>query len=213
MQLQREPLTSLPKPVQGYGFCEANLVGSGSGALCRRSSVLSFGGFDQTLRSKLGEGTADWVFYLELAKLGTVVAVSDVTVGYRISDGSMSSDVDAMYRAYDAVQDTIDRLFPDRSADFSRARAKLLFAAALDQARQNRVVPATRYLFRSAAADWGMAVSRLGIVFGRLKRRVSGRIRHRMHLGRSARASDLEVRLPFLTYCDLLCVHDRREAD
>jgi glycosyltransferase involved in cell wall biosynthesis len=85
-------------------------VASGSNALVRRALLDDVGPFDETLRS-----CEDWEFWLRAAPRWPFVLVPRYQVLYRLSAGSLSSDLDAVERD--------NRLVVERS--FQRAPAEL----------------------------------------------------------------------------------------
>ena len=75
-------------------------VGNGSAALMSRSAALEAGGFDETLRAQGAEGCEDWLLLLRIALRHPIAAVPRYLVGYRRTQGSMSSDVRQMYLSW-----------------------------------------------------------------------------------------------------------------
>ncbi len=70
-----------------------NFVVSGSNCLIRRQAIASVGEFDPAVA-----GAADWDYWLRLAARWPFVVVPKPQVFYRISSGSMSSNVEFMER-------------------------------------------------------------------------------------------------------------------
>jgi glycosyltransferase involved in cell wall biosynthesis len=71
---------------------ERNLVGNGSGMTARRDCVLSVGGYSTSLHKDGAQGCEDYLLQLELAYRYRYVCVPQYLVGYRVAQGTMSSD-------------------------------------------------------------------------------------------------------------------------
>ena len=80
-----------------------NLLGNASTPLIRRSFLDKVGLYDESLRSEAAEATADWDLYLRLASISEFRVVPEFLMGYRLQAGNMSSDLEAIYRAYKVV--------------------------------------------------------------------------------------------------------------
>lgn len=79
----------------GYAFgahlC-ANFVGNGSGTTVRTAALRAVGGYSSVLRDKGGEGSEDYLVQSKLAYAYKIVCVPDLVIGYRRSEGNMSSN-------------------------------------------------------------------------------------------------------------------------
>jgi len=83
-------------------MCRTSLVSVSSNLLIRREAFEALGGFDERLST-----SADWALNLQLIARGTLVALPEPLVYYRLHEGGMSTDVvrfeEDMLNAYDIV--------------------------------------------------------------------------------------------------------------
>ena len=85
-------VTGSAPPVRQEGrilaeMCLGNVVISGSNALIKREAMAGVGGFDESLRSRGGQGCEDWKLYLQIAERYEIAVVPEYLRGYRISAG------------------------------------------------------------------------------------------------------------------------------
>ena len=123
---------------ESKAMCRRNLVGHGSGALMCKAAVLDAGGYDPSLRSRGAQGAEDYKLYLELAVRGRCVLIPEVLVGYRVTQGNMSSDVTQMCRSAFLVLDEFSQRYPRLRHDLAIGRricAKWYMTRALEGGR------------------------------------------------------------------------------
>ncbi|MEP1145023.1 MAG: glycosyltransferase family 2 protein [Henriciella sp.] len=114
---------------QGWVFdrmCKGNLIGNGSAALMSKQAVLEAGGYDASLRDRGAQGCEDFKLYLRLSHKYKFGVMRDYGVGYRHTDGNMSSDIDQMLRSYDIVISEFADQFPDKYDELKDGYAQLL---------------------------------------------------------------------------------------
>lgn len=83
----------------GYAMQYCNLVGSGSGMIVRRDACDAAGGYSEILHAEGIQGCEDYLLQMRLAATGPIAAVDEYLVGYRLVDGSMSSDRMRMFQS------------------------------------------------------------------------------------------------------------------
>jgi len=104
-----------------------NFITSGSNTLIERDALIRAGGFDETLRS-----VEDWELHVRLAARHPFVSTGSVVVDYRLTSGSLSSDLAGMEAAFLAARDKVfgaliiaePRLHRQCTASFHRYLAK-----------------------------------------------------------------------------------------
>lgn len=119
-------------------MCLGNVVISGSNALIRRKALLAAGGFDESLRVRGAQGCEDWKLYLQIAELYEVAVVPEYLIGYRISPGSMSDDLEQMMRSRRLVEAEFLLSYPNLAEHFLQGElvlARALAVRAIDQRR------------------------------------------------------------------------------
>lgn len=119
-------------------MCLGNVVISGSNALIRRDALVAAGGFDESLRARGGQGCEDWKLYLRIAELYEIAMVPEHLIGYRISPGSMSDDLEQMMRSRRLVEAELLPSRPDLAKQFAQGKlvlARALAVRAIDQRR------------------------------------------------------------------------------
>ncbi|MGY8681570.1 glycosyltransferase family A protein [Bradyrhizobium sp. UFLA05-153] len=112
-------------------MCLGNVVISGSNALIRREALVAAGGFDESLRSRGGQGCEDWKLYLLIAERYKIAMVPEYLVGYRVSPGSMSDDFEQMMRSRRLVEAEFISAHPELARQFARGQAILARSLAL----------------------------------------------------------------------------------
>jgi glycosyltransferase involved in cell wall biosynthesis len=112
-------------------MCLGNVVISGSNALIRREALIAAGGFDETLRSRAGQGCEDWKLYLQIAERHKIAMVPEYLVGYRVLRGSMSDDFEQMMRSRRLVAAEFVLVHPELARQFARGEAILARSLAL----------------------------------------------------------------------------------
>jgi len=85
-------------------LAEKNLIGCGSGALISKRVFNEGIVFEESLRNERLEGCGDWLFYLEVRSRFSMEYINKPTVGYRVIDGSMSSNRVQMLKSLVKVQ-------------------------------------------------------------------------------------------------------------
>jgi glycosyltransferase involved in cell wall biosynthesis len=99
-------------PLEGRVFephlCE-NFIGNGSGLTVRTEVARAVGGYSPSLREAEGEGCEDWLFQLKVAYGHEFACVPLYLIGYRMSEGNMSSDYLRMTRSWTLAMREIER--------------------------------------------------------------------------------------------------------
>lgn len=80
-----------------------NFVGNASSALMRKAPLVDAGGYDPSLRARRAQGCEDFKLYLSMAERGEFEVVPAHLLGYRVTQGNMSSDAGQMLRSYELV--------------------------------------------------------------------------------------------------------------
>jgi glycosyltransferase involved in cell wall biosynthesis len=78
---------------------EKNFIGNASSVLIRKAALCAVGGYDPGLRAQRGEGCEDLLLYLRLAERYEFAVVPECLTGYRLTPGSMSSNLMQMLRS------------------------------------------------------------------------------------------------------------------
>lgn len=92
----------------GFHFSTGNIVGHGSGVLCKSNYVHKIGMFDENMRSEANEICGDWLFYIRLENEGKLAYLRDFLVGYRMHIGGMSRKSTLMsFYSYKYVVNTL----------------------------------------------------------------------------------------------------------
>jgi len=102
--IHHAPPIQAPDNITLKALAERNLIGSGSGALVNKSVFSDGIEFEESLRDKKLEGCCDWLFYLLVRSRYDIKYIDMPTVGYRVIDGSMSSDTVRMLKSLVKVQ-------------------------------------------------------------------------------------------------------------
>ncbi|MGE4409814.1 MAG: glycosyltransferase family 2 protein [Sphingobium sp.] len=107
-------------------ICSRNLIGNGSSVLVRRDMFLQSGGFDPELRARAAEGCEDYDFYARMAGMCDFGLVREFSVGYRITDTNMSSNLARMARSrLICARRLLDR-YPDRGRAIRHGRRRFM---------------------------------------------------------------------------------------
>jgi len=107
-------------------MCKGNLIGNGSACLMSKQAVLDAGGYDASLRDRSAQGCEDFKLYLRISQRHTFGVMRAYAVGYRHTDGNMSSDIDQMLRSYDIVIDEVAAQYPEKQEELRNGRAELI---------------------------------------------------------------------------------------
>ena len=138
-QLFAQGQMRLPSVVDYRELLTRNPVGNGSAMLMRTSGVRAVGGYDAGLVRDFGQ-TEDWQLLLQLSWRGSVVAVDEPLVLYRIVPSSSSH---ALERTARAALEVIRRCESDgprlRKPDYWAARSLTLLWLARRALRMQRV--------------------------------------------------------------------------
>lgn len=101
---KNQPTIRIPDEISLRNIAEKNLIGCGSGALIKSHVFRNGLFFQESLRQENLEGCADWLFYLLVRSKYKIQYIDTPTVGYRITNGSMSSNRALMLRSLTRVQ-------------------------------------------------------------------------------------------------------------
>lgn len=138
-----------PTRLEGSIFpqmCLGNIVISGSNALIRREALSAAGGFDESLRSRGGQGCEDWKLYLQIAQRHEIASVPEYLIGYRISPGSMSDDFEQMMRSRRLVEAEFVSIYPELAPQFIRGQGILARSLALRAIGRRQIRQAIKLL-------------------------------------------------------------------
>jgi hypothetical protein len=84
---------------------QTNFIGNGSSPLIRRQLLERVGCYDTSLHARDAQGCEDWKMQLLLAEICEFDLVPEFLIGYRRSDGNMSSNTAMMARSKQLVLD------------------------------------------------------------------------------------------------------------
>ncbi|MET4481487.1 glycosyltransferase family 2 protein [Bradyrhizobium sp. F1.13.3] len=163
-----------PARLEGNIFaqmCLGNVVISGSNALIRREALIAVGGFDESLRSRGGQGCEDWKLYLQIAERYAIAMVPEYLVGYRISPGSMSDDFDQMMQSRRLVEAEFVAAHPALALEFARGRTILARSLALRAIDRCQIRDAIELLGSQSQGRLTTGVATLAWLLGGLARR------------------------------------------
>lgn len=107
-------------------MCKGNLIGNGSACLMLKQAILDAGGYDASLRDRKAQGCEDFKLYLRISQTHSFGVMQAYGVGYRHTDGNMSSDIDQMLRSYDIVIDEVAERYPEKHLELRKGRAGLI---------------------------------------------------------------------------------------
>jgi glycosyltransferase involved in cell wall biosynthesis len=128
-----QPCMAIAGSVFERHLCE-NFIGNGSGITVRTAVAREVGGYSAGLRDAVAEGFEDWLFQLKIAYRHKFACVPAYFIGYRSSDGAMSTDLLQMGRSGVLAMREIQAYASDVSAPvfwWPRARACGLFVVEL----------------------------------------------------------------------------------
>jgi glycosyltransferase involved in cell wall biosynthesis len=158
-------------------MCLGNVIISCSNALIRRDALIAAGGFDETLRSRGGQGCEDWKLYLQIAERHQVAIVPEYLVGYRVSSGSMSDDFKQMMRSRRLVETEFISAYPELAAQFARGEAILARSLALRAIERGRYRSAIELLTNQSHGKLASGLASLVWLLGGSTRRLLRRMR------------------------------------
>jgi hypothetical protein len=122
------------------------IAGNGSTPLIRKKFIDMVGGYDTSLTL-----CEDWKFYTELAGVCEFAVVPEYLTGYRLREGSASSNVRQLERAIEEVTRWIWQKWPWLSADVRKDRGYIVDTyLAFLAIRQREFAYAARLLGRAA---------------------------------------------------------------
>ncbi|WP_284274179.1 glycosyltransferase family 2 protein [Bradyrhizobium iriomotense] len=163
-----------PMRLEGSIFaqmCLGNVVISGSNALIRREALIAAGSFDESLRSRGGQGCEDWKLYLQIAERYAIAMVPEYLVGYRISPGSMSDDFKQMMQSRRLVEAEFVAAHPALALQFARGRTILARSLALRAIDRGQIRDAIELLTSQSRGRLTTGIATLAWLLGGLTRR------------------------------------------
>ncbi|MDE5463891.1 glycosyltransferase family 2 protein [Bradyrhizobium sp. CSS354] len=149
-------------------MCLGNVVISGSNALIRRNVIIAVGGFDESLRSRGGQGCEDWKLYMQVAERYEIAMVPEYLIGYRVQPGSMSDDFEQMMRSRRLVETEFTSSHPELAVHFAHGEAILARSLAVRAIDRGQIFDAIglltnhsrgRFIAGFASLMWLMAGS------------------------------------------------------
>jgi glycosyltransferase involved in cell wall biosynthesis len=152
-------------------MCLGNVVISGSNALIRREALIAAGGFDESLRSRGGQGCEDWKLYLQIAERHQVAMVPEYLIGYRVSPGSMSDDFEQMMRSRRLVEAEFISTHPELARQFARGEAVLARSLALRAIDRGQIREAMELLTNQSRGRVVAGLASLSWLMGGMIRR------------------------------------------
>ena len=157
--------TSFPCRAEGrVALClfYANFLGNASVPLYRRSVLERVGGYDEGLRERGAQGCEDWDLSLRVAAASEVGVAPGHLVGYRRAPGSMSGDVSAMARSYDAIVEGVRATWADVPAVlYAWSRANFATYLASQCQRAGRYDAMARWAAEALRNDPALVLSAL----------------------------------------------------
>jgi glycosyltransferase involved in cell wall biosynthesis len=164
-----------PTKLEGSIFsqmCLGNVVISGSNALIKRDALIAAGGFDETLRSRGGQGCEDWKLYLQIAEQHPIAMVPEYLVGYRVSSpGAMSDDFAQMMRSRRLVEAEFISAYPNLAAQLARGNTILARSLALRAIERRQFRTAIDLLTNQSEGRLASGLASLSWLVGGLVRR------------------------------------------
>jgi glycosyltransferase involved in cell wall biosynthesis len=107
-------------------MCRGNLIGNGSAVLMLKDAVIAAGGYDASLRDRGAQGCEDFKLYTKISANHTFGVARTYDIGYRHTDGNMSSDFSQMLRSFEIVMDELKLEYPDKIEPLTMGRADLI---------------------------------------------------------------------------------------
>ncbi len=139
----------------------ANFLGNASVPLYRRSIVERVGGYDPELRARGAQGCEDWDLSLRVAACSEVGVAPGHFTGYRRAAGSMSGDVAAMARSYNAIVQWVRANWKDVPPEVYRwSRANFASYLASQCQRAGQYGEAARWTAEALRNDSALLLSR-----------------------------------------------------
>lgn len=123
-----------------------NLVGNGSAVMFRRDMALSVGGYDAALRAQGAEGCEDFLFQLQMARLGPFGVAPEPLVGYRRLPGAMSADKEKMLRSRILALEILEADEAPAADVIRQTKATINFWLGLVMAGKLRLLESGRFL-------------------------------------------------------------------
>lgn len=159
-------------------MCLGNVVISCSNALIKRDALIATGGFDETLRSRGGQGCEDLKLYLQIAERHRIAMVPEYLIGYRVSSpGAMSDDFKQMMRSRRLVEAEFISGYPNLAAQFACGNAILARSLALRAIERRQFRSAIDLLTNQPDGRLASGLASLLWLMGGLIRRSSRLIR------------------------------------
>lgn len=132
-------------------FCSA------SAPLIRRECLLEAGGYDLSLRAQGGEGCEDLDLLLRLAQRYDFELIPEFLLGYRVWEGSMSCNAEAMERSHHLVMQRVEQTCPDLPRRILRwSRSEFCLHLATKCRRGARPAGVWKYLLKAVRHDPGL---------------------------------------------------------
>lgn len=142
--------------------------------LIRRSAFDAVGGYDVGLRQAGGQGCEDWQLYLRLAEICEFGVVPEFLVGYRMGQGSMSTDVWQMKRSYDLVRRNMQERHPDLPKWLIRRQRAIKYAYfSWMFSRGGQRLEARYFALLGVLFDWRSSFTILQNIYRKQRRRWS----------------------------------------
>ena len=110
----------------GAQIARWNFVGNGSSMLMPRSVFEEAGGFDVEPRAAGAQGCEDLLFLMRVAEHVPFRSVPRYLVGYRMTEGNMSSDTRQMRRAIEVALAKNQQRSPQFAAEHAKHMAQML---------------------------------------------------------------------------------------
>lgn len=164
-----------------------NFVGNGSALMIRRAAFDSVGGYDPSLRARWAQGAEDRLIQSLIARRWGVAPAPGYLTGYRLTSGTMSSNVESMSLSQFGALEIIAATYPD-TPDVCRREAEAVLYARLAyaRARRLRLGAAWSALFSAFARDPLVTADILGAELRGIAQRAAGRLERRANAGSGA---------------------------
>lgn len=114
------PVSSLPRGASFAGLLIENFTGTASTVFCRRETVVTVGGFDNTLRSNVD---LDLLLRIAALRSGNIGLIPELLTSYRMRPGQITKDWPRMMTNWKKLVSRLQQVHPD-----------LVDAAVLDEA-------------------------------------------------------------------------------
>lgn len=133
-------------------LCRGNFIANGSSALMRRAAFDSVGGYDPSLRERGAQGCEDLMIYLAIAERYEFRLVPAFLTGYRVVQGSMSSDARKMLQSWEMTLAAYRDRYPQFAAEFRNHRREMIYWLALRAFTMGPLKPVAPLLMQ----HWGL---------------------------------------------------------